>query len=626
MSATNLLDANLVDPGQWVDAADRIAAGHWPYRDWTGIYGPGLYAAAAWACRALGSGWRATGLLLEVVSPVACLILAAIAGRAALPGTGWPLLFLALTGILGLDACYWSPGVRIWWPLAAVAVATRCAAGPARGWLGAAAACGLAPLVSPETGTAAVAAVFSLALFLRFSVGPVPVPVVATAAAVAIPAGLAFALAPAVAAGFAGAAREMAGAANWLWGIPLPGPLWPGRRLAFLAPPLVAFGCLALAGWRLARRRDPAARGRAAADLSLALFAALVQRAALGRADVAHLLFALPPVFLCWLRLWAGADAPFPTAAGLAVAGLVPYLVLGLAEGQPGRTLHALTVKRAGFTALVGEAVRAPAPLAGRLTRIAAAARPLAPPNRPILSLPGPIYARLLGRRNALPVATPELLGAMPDGGRAALAALDADLPAVVVLDRALALPWDDYYLQPAGTNAVDGPLGWSTPADEAATRELREWLASRYRPLRQIEGAWLLVPRTRPAPARRPRVVSRLIPTPEDLASLARGEIIRLAANGTSATGLRLTARCRYPLGTAFLAKTLIRLRAVDRTGRVREGVIPLPPAHLDREVRMPLAGAALERIELEIGGAGSLNPAPASVVIPAVELVVLD
>jgi hypothetical protein len=597
-----------------MDAGDRIIAGAWPFRDWTGIYGPLLYAWGAGWYRWLGADWHAALLQLEVVSPVACLCLAALVAAWTLPSTGWRLLFLVAVAALGLDACYWAPALRVWFPLAMLGWAIAALRHGRRIRSGIACALvGLTPFVSPETGLAAVAACAVVILLGRPEDDPSATPRrTALFGLLAAPAIVALVIFPGIVIPYVRDTVALSRAANWIWGVPFPGPAYPWRRVLFLAPFALAAASLLLAGLGFLRRRERANPG---GDLALALFASLVLRSMLGRTDIPHLLFALPPVLVLWFRLASRVSIlPGLLAGILAVGCVIPYLGLSLVEGQAGRALRPF-IPGSGPAPAVIERVLMDGDFAARLERILAAARPLAPAGRPVLSLPGPLYAHLLRRPNALPLAVPELLGA--SAASRALAALEASPPSMVIVDEAQALPWDETFLRSPAR------LTWSTPADEAIARELRSWLARRYRVAATVEGARLLVPRATPAHPPAERIVAVLAPTSAELDRLPRGDLASIPVPGVACDEIRLTVLCRYPHGLAGLAKSYVRVRAHARDGRILVGVLPVPPAGLNMELRIPVLPVPLVRIDLEVGSPGTFNPAPLSVAVPAIRLV---
>jgi len=620
-SAGFLSDLNTGDPGQWLDSGDRILSGSWPFRDWIGIYGPLLYAWGAGWYRVLGGDWLAAGLMLEVVSPVACLLLAALVAHWSLPSPGWRLVFVAAVGCLGLDACYWSPALRLWVPLAGVAWTTSALRRGARGELAlACAVCGICPFLSPETGLAAMAAcVLAMAIAHRppGCVGPgLPLPV--ALGCIAAPGLLAIGLMPHVTGAYVRDTAALAGSANWIWGVPFPGSAYPWRRALFLAPVALTAGGGLVALFRAIRRREDGAE-----DLVYVLFAASVYRTVLGRTDAPHLLFALPPVLVLWFRLISRIALSRGLVAGaVAVVTLAPYGNLSFAEGQLGRSARALLPRPGPTASLGGERVSAPAGFCARLERIVAAARPHAPAGRSVLSLPGPLYAHLLRRTNAMPVAIPELLGTGRAASAAALAALEADPPAVVIVDEAQCLPWDPQFVLPPAREPLTRRLTWSSYADEAIARDLRRWLAARYRAAGVIDGARILVAR-RPIAEPPARELAVLEPGALQQASLARGDLARFAVAGIACDEVRLKVSCRYPCGLAWLAKSYVRVQIYDQDGRIHGGVLPVPPASLDLELRVPVPRLALTRIDLEVGSPGSFNPAPVAVTVPAVRLI---
>lgn len=600
--STRPSDLNVGDPGQWIDAGDRILRGEWPYRDWTGIYGPLLYAWGAFWYGLLGADWRAALQMLEIVSPVACLLLAAATAKLMLPTERWQAGFLLAVAVLGLDAFYWSPGIRIWLPVAALAWA----ANPPTGrwsWLPFA-VCGLTPILSPDTGLPCIIA--SLLLFISSGLRTARVKFVT----LLMPTCLLWFAWPFPTVQWMMRTVDLASLASWIWGTPFPGDQFPFRRLTFLLPLIFAMLVSLRMLWTY-RRATSAGRIHLLPDLALWLLAAACLRSLLGRTDTAHLLFILPPLLLLAFR--SAVRWPVPGAAAAAVAFTLPFLWLSVLEGPARRALDAWRHPAAEVGAVSGERISLPARFARHLARVTAAANPLLAPGEPVLSLPVPLYAHLLRRAQHLSHAVPELLhvGWMTTER-------EWIPPRVVIVDPELALPWDSYFLAPPG-----GPLTWSTPADEPITRDLREHLRRWYVVKKDVEGARILLRRAAPLPARRERIVRSLEPAPGDPDAVMRGETISLSAHGAVCEEVRTMVRFTYPPGLAGLAKSYTRVTAVTRAGRMIEMVQPLPPAHLGIELRWPVPRVPLDRVMLEAGNPGTFNPDPVSASVAPVRLI---
>ncbi len=590
--ATRPTDLNVGDPGQWIDAGDRMLRGEWPYRDWTGIYGPLLYVWGTFWYWLLGADWRAALLMLEVVSPVVCLLLAYATVRLTLPTPGWRARFIAAVALLGLDAFYWSPGIRIWVPVAALAWAARPPAGR-WSWLPFA-ACGLTPLLSPDTGLPCLLA----ALLLPGRSGW------RGRAGILLPLPAAWLIAPHAIGEWVTATGRLTATASWIWGVPFPGDLFRFRRLTFLLPLAFTLAAAVRLGWSM-RRASGTERSRILVDAGLLLLAAGCLRSLLGRTDTAHLLFVLPPFLLVGCR-FAASSGRFGSMT-LTVL-LIPFLWFSAVEGPVRRATdgwRSIGVERG---IVPGDRVALPKAFAAHLDRVTGSARPLLSSDDSVLSLPLPIYAHLLRRPNALPVAVPELL-TRPTTGAA---------PRVVIVDPTLALAWDSYFLAPTG-----GPLTWSTPADEPITRDLRELLRRNYAPHAEIDGARILVRRKAALPPRGERIIMTITPADGDTDAVTRGDAMTLEAHGAICDEIRTRVTLRFGPGLAGLAKAYTRVTAVERSGRVHEMVQPLPPAHLGIELRWPVPRAPLARILIDAGTPGTFNPDPRSATVDPVRLI---
>ncbi len=596
-------DLNVGDPGQWIDAGDRILRGEWPYRDWTGIYGPLLYLWGALWYGLLGADWRAALLMLEVVSPVACLLLAAAAAKLLLPTPPWRAAFVLGVAALGLDAFYWSPGIRIWAPVAALAWAATPPAGRWH-WLPFA-ACGLTPLLSPDTGLPchAAATLLSLPSAWRGNLWKL--------LAVSLPFGLFLAFTFPMMAVWVTATNHLSGAASWIWGIPFPGDLFPFRRMTFFVPFVVLLAAALRLIWRL-RRTPRAGHSLLVPDIALWFLCAGCLRSLLGRIDTAHLLFITPPLLLLGCRF--AVRGPILSRVAL-IAGCLPLLWWSGVEGPVRRSVDAWRPGPEPRLRLDGEHVALPAARASHLARVTAAARPLLRAGDAVLSLPVPIYAHLLRSRSALPVAVPELLAG---SSARALAALEAAPPSVAIVDPALALAWDEYFLRTPG-----GRLTWSTPADEPITRDLREHLRRWYVVRTEVDGARILTRRKDPLPVRHEQVVATIPTGAADAEIIARGDVITLDARGAIGDEIRTRVRFAYAPGLAGLAKSYTRLTAIERSGKAHEMVQPLPPAHLKIELRWPVPRVPLARILLEAGNPGTFNPDPRSATVEPLRLI---
>lgn len=588
--STRPTDVNVGDPGQWIDAGDRTLRGEWPYKDWTGIYGPLLYGWGASWYRLLGADWRAALQMLEIISPVACLLLAAATAQLMFRHPRWQAGFLLAVAVPGLDAFYWSPGIRIWAPVAALSWAAK----PPKGrwsWLPFV-CCGVTPLLSPDTGIPCVIA----SLFFAGSAG-------VKIASLFLPTCLLWFGWPGATVNWITRTTELAATVSWIWGTPFPGDAFPVRRAVFFMPFVAPLLIGLHLGWTL-RRGSAKERAELLPDVAIWILTAGCLRSLLGRTDTAHLLFVLPPLLLLAFRF---ASRMRVSGAVAALAFVLPFLWLSTLEGPARRSADAWRHAEVPMAPLPGERISLPADFARHLKRVTEATVPLLRPGEPVLSLPGPLYAHLLRRTQSFPWAVPELMNGKP-----------FNLPRVVIVDAALALPWDPYFLPSPG-----GPLTWSTPADEPITRDLRETLRRWYAVRSEVDGARIMVRRSSPLPARREREIASLTPSGRDIETIVAGNATALAANDPACDEIRTRIRFSYSPFISGLAKSYIRVTAVERSGRIHEMVQPLPPASLDLELRWPVPRLPLDRIIIEAGNPGSFNPRPVAGTVGPVRLI---
>ncbi len=600
-----LSGAHAGDVGHWIFVGDQLMRGRVPFADFNGLYGPVLLAFFGAAYRLCGANWSAALFQLEAVSPALCLVLAYwISGR-ALKGAAWRALFVAAVALIGLDHFFWSPALRVWLPLGALVLAeSALAAGDFRALALACLLCGACPWISLDAGGAAVIGLVVLFAVRGRRARLSPRRLAVCAAALAAPTSVMFAAFPHMSAAFLRTDIAMVGRLNWVYGAPLPPR--PGLLAAFcwFAP----FAC--------------AAAGALCGELPLAAFAAVSLRTALGRSDYGHLIFCLPAVVLLWLRLASRARAP-KAAPVLAALGLLPFVAFSASDpdGDLARWARRAESRSIDTTDWPEEGLRAPAAFAARARRIADEVARRVPPDGRVLSLPVPIYAHLARRESALPASSAEQIEFGPGGPAGFVASLAADPPPLVVLDPALALPLRrlDDIESASSADPLDGRLTWATSADEAITRELRDYLRANYALADTIDGASLYVRRERPATPPPPaRLVAVDAPTALDL---GRGYLIPVpAALGRE---LRFSVRCAYPAGLSSLAKTFAVLGYVEKSGVQRSAIIPVPPASVGRDLRIPLPPVPLREAAIEVFSPGAFNPAPSAVVLDSLTIV---
>lgn len=608
LSARSFIAPRFGDVGQWADVGDRLLRGQVPFRDFGTLYGPLLLGWVGVGYKLAGANWFAALFQLEVVSPVLCLLLAyAIAAR-ALKEPAWRCLFLVAVAALGLDHFYWSPALRVWLPLSGLVLAARAAAeGRDLSLAGACLLCGACPWVSFETGCAAVLGAAILLVARLRTPGRRARTLAAPAAALLAPSVLMIAAFPRMSAAYGRTLSALAGLTNWYGGAPFPLPGPDLETYGFYAPLFCVAVAGALALRALLRGRDRAERVESVADLSLAAFAAACLRSLLGRSDYSHLIFCLPAVVLLWLRLCARRRRP---ALGAAALGLIPFVLLAARHGDPLPPRRPAGLELAAWPE---EGLRSSRRFVERSRLIVAEIQKRVPPDQSLLSLPLPLYAHLSRRASALPANVPEQIAFGRGEPAAVVAALEALRVPLVVVDPALRLrlPDLDPLLAAASSDPLDGRLTWSTAADEAITRELREYLHSRYALERTIAGAAFYVRRSRPLPPR-PEAALRRVAGPRAL-ELGRG--YKLPVPRVLGRELRFDVRCVYAPGLSSLAKTYALVGYEEESGVTRTAVLPVPPARLRRDLRLPLPPVRLKNVYIEVLSPGAFNPAPRAV-----------
>ncbi|MBI3552679.1 MAG: hypothetical protein HY077_09170 [Elusimicrobia bacterium] len=610
------------DVGQWVDAGDRMLAGQVPYRDFFGLYGPLLYAWSALCYRLAGANWFAALLTLEVVSPVLCLLLIHYTAARAFKDISFQCLFIVAAAWIGLDHFFWSPALRVWVPLAALLFAQQALLRPAPVARLAAAGLllGAAPLISPETGIAALAAGAVLAACRCRLPGPRGREVAVFCAASLAPAVLLGALEPGVVGGYARMVTGLARIQNWSGGMYFPSlsPL-STESAVFYGPPVFVIAAFFALVPRSAGRAGGSSFAEDAGDLSLAAFSCVLVRTMLGCTDYSHLLFALPPATLLWLRLFARLPRlPKAAAAALAGLGLAPFIVKSTVAGY---TLPLCARQRYGLLGASlapwpGEGIATSAEIVSRAQAAASEIKELSPAGEDVLSLPLPFYAHAGGRLSALPFPYPDTLLGLDDGPARSIARLESRKVALLLMDPAL-LP------APSAREFADplsGRLSWVSAADEAVTRELRAYLRSRFELKTRINGMAFYGRRARPLPPPRERVVYRC---PSKGALDPERESV-FAVPGVRCAELRIKARCSYPPLLSMLAKTVLTVVVRFDAGApdVVE-ILPIPPERLGRDIRISFAPARVRSISVRAAGPGGLNPPPRALAVDSIDLV---
>jgi len=445
------------DEGLLLQAATRIAAGEWPYRDFGWAYGPGQPLAVALGFEAFGPSVLAWWVIRVAADATVALLMWALARREAPPRwalAGW--LAAAATVAQPASANPFTPALAF--ALGAVYAAVR--GRPAlAGALVAAAA-----FWRPDVGVLAAAAVLAAtALRSRDRRGPL----LAAAAALG---GAALLYAPfAVAAGpgrlWDSLVAEAMRDGDW-WRLPFPwlydGPLrgWPPRALAEDVKDLLGFqlpliGLAGVAAVALRRRLTPAVAGLGV--LALGALAYL-----LSRPDDLH----AQPLLICLCALVPLAAAGAPRGLGAVLAGV---LALVLAAGVANRLSALLLPPELEPVHLAGvPGIGVPPPDAEALPRMVGLVQRLVPPGEPIyvaprrsdlVTLSNPLVHFLARRPNVL--RRDVQLQARPAEQAAIVAALRRAPPRVVVrwTDPVSSRPEPNRRGRPSGSRALDEHL-----------------------------------------------------------------------------------------------------------------------------------------------------------------------
>jgi hypothetical protein len=461
-----------LDEGLLMQAASRIGAGQWPYRDFGWPYGPGHPLLLALADKALGPSvlwWRIVRVAVDATIGLLAYVLVR---RGA--GERWALAaWLAAVAIVAQPPSP-NPGpVALALSLGAVVVAGGGGAVTPRRAVAAGLLAAAAAFWRPDMGVVAAAAVV-VALLARGSRRAA-----AVAAGAAAAAGAALYAPFAVAAGPARLWEDLVAASArdgaW-WRLPFPflydGRLraWPPGALASdlkdavgYERPLLALVLTAgaLAVLLLLRPRGPVAGARLAGVAVLAAGAVVYLRT---RPDELHAqpLLVLAVVLAAPAAARAGVRRPAGAllAAGLALVGLYGVSNRAVALLRP-PDLVALRLDRA-------DGIRVPAGEAAALPRVVAAIRRLVPPGAPIYVAPrrsdlvtrsAPLLHFLADRPNVL--RSDVLLQSRPREQAAIVAVLERVRPRVVVrwTDPASSQPEPNLRGRPSGSRVLDEHL-----------------------------------------------------------------------------------------------------------------------------------------------------------------------
>lgn len=358
---TILLEAGPHDEGLMLAAAERIADGQVPYRDFWWNYGPGQPYLLGALTAVSGPSllvWRVVRVLVDVLVVVLVARLVDIHG----PRGGGAGRWGVAAGVAAAGAMAWPTGPGPGPPALAAALAALVLAARHPGWAGGLA--GLAACFRPEIGVAAILGVTVLAPSWRAASG--------FAAAAVVGYGPFLLLAPAE---FVDQTVGFVGIQD-LQRLPFPfefGRAWPdpNKLLEAAFPALAVVACVGAAGW-LAVRRAAAGAG------AWALVPLLVCGAAylLARTDEFHLVPLTAAVAL--LAGIAGARDPSrPVAIG---AGLVLAAI----------AVHGLE-RQAGLLAHPGDLAPLPGPVADGVRAQRGFAHDLAAVADTIRAVPGPV-------------------------------------------------------------------------------------------------------------------------------------------------------------------------------------------------------------------------------------------
>ncbi|MFA6316510.1 MAG: hypothetical protein WC943_03755 [Elusimicrobiota bacterium] len=617
---------NFGDVDQWMDVGDRVLAGQVPFRDFTSLYGPLLYYWMTLWYKVCGADWHAAFLQLEVISPLFSWALAYLTAARLLRGPLFQTLFLACVGLFGLDRFFWTPGERLWLGLAALAWAWRALEqNRAKSFGLACFVSGLCLLVSFEAGCAAIVAcaVLAVASFRLKSANPWGFALAWLACFTAI--ALLGLITPSIAKGYLQAVRGMAGITNWYGGLPFPAFGLSVKPLAFWLPLFCVAG---IGGWSLLGCATRKTDANAFIGLGLAVFCAFTLRGLLGRSDYHHLSFALAPVLLLWVRscesVWEASQASPRRSRVLVLccALLLPYAVLSIRE--PGGALagywQALTRAPRDLVFWPEEGLSGEAAFVDRMKAVTAAVKERLGPGEKMLSLPSALYHHLARSPSAMPFNHTDHLLLLPDGPQRAIAALESNKVSVVVVDPAFLLPYPrDHLIGYVRPDPLEGRLTWAAQPDEAITRELREYLLTHFQKVQEVQGAVIYSRKPAPKAPWKEHVVEHYalaMPLSDD-----QDQVFSVPSIRCDEVRIRLSAA--YPLGTASLAKTFARISIRFKSGDVLEGYLPVPPARVGKDIRVPVPSVPISELAVRVAALGSFNPAPKKAVLESIDFI---
>ena len=361
---TILLEAGPHDEGLMLAAADRIADGQVPYRDFWWNYGPGqpylLGALTAVSGPSL-LAWRVVRVLVDVMVVVLVARLVDAHGPRE-GGAGGAGRWATAAAVAAAGAMAWPTGPGPGPPALAAALAALLVATRRPGWAGVLA--GLAACFRPEIGIAAILGVTVLARSRRAALG--------FAATAAAGYGQFLVLAPSE---FLDQTVGFLGIQD-LQRLPFPfevGDAWPdpNKLLEAAFPALAALACLGAAAWLVVRRAG-AGRGAWALAPLLASGAAYL----LARTDEFHLV-----PLTAVLALLAGIAGARDRSRATAVGAVLVLAVIAV---------HGLE-RQAGLLAQPGELARLPGPVADGVRAERDFARDVAAVADAIRAVPGPV-------------------------------------------------------------------------------------------------------------------------------------------------------------------------------------------------------------------------------------------
>jgi len=621
------MELNLFDVGQWVDAGDKMLSGQVLGRDFmAGSYGPLLYVWSTFWYWLFGANWHAVLVQLEIVSPVACLILAYVVSIHSFVQLKFRMAFLLLTSVLGLDHCFWTPHLRIWLPMVSAVLAEAAVRrrNPKLFSVSAGMA-GVCLMISPESGIAALAccSLFCVAALMVSRENRQPW-LIAFAAGFGLVLGMGVVGWPDVMIHYASIAHGLAKYTNWFHGLP-----YEKFQMSFFAYifywPFAVI--LAFVGIILIRISDvDVVEGLR--SMAWIVFCVILFRPAMGRSDPAHLINAIPPFMLLWCRMVSRMEGfRLSTRVLIAIAALLPYWF------APARTVSAFEhistrLSRSfhsDYSILGNEDVYVAKGAANQWNDLRKYVQARVPEDSPILYLPIPAGAHLMGRRSAFPLTFSELLLLTKNMADDAIKRLESQNIPMVVLDRLLImedsyvdgrsdLPMKDIYLQ---------PLTSSSPADEIITRKLRAWIRRNYDVDTNLHGADILVRRPTPRPDPLELISGELVPDSTRAIDLTPTDYVIIQFPKTVCDEIRMVIDCRWNWKMETFAKAFLQVYSVNSAGHSVGGMVPVPPPDIGNELRIRMPGVLLDSVHIKLLTPGPFNPKPRSLTIRSVRSV---